>query len=77
MPIYEYVCARCGHAFEHLARRLNDAAGQCPRCGAARPRKVFSVFAARAPTAATRACDGCRTNPTCPSAGKGGCGCDV
>ena len=73
MPIYEYVCSACGHAFEHLARTLADGARTCPKCGAARPRKAFSTFAPRVPTAASKACDACRTGPTCPSAGRG-CG---
>ena len=74
MPIYEYTCIKCGHAFDHLARNLGDGAKTCPKCGAARPRKAFSSFAARVPTTASRSCDSCRTNPSCPMAGKHGCG---
>lgn len=74
MPIYEYVCSKCGHAFEHLARNLRDAAQACPTCGAARPSKVFSTFSARVPTPASKACDTCHTSPRCPGAGRGGCG---
>jgi putative FmdB family regulatory protein len=71
MPIYEYVCGRCGHAFEHLARTLADGARACPKCGAARPRKAFSTFAARSASPASKACDRCAATPTCPSAGRG------
>ena len=74
MPIYEYTCSRCGASFEHLARTLVDVAKACPKCGAPKPRKAFSSFAARVPTAASKACDTCRTGPSCPSAGKGCCG---
>ena len=34
MPIYEYLCDKCGARFEHLARTLSDAATKCPKCGA-------------------------------------------
>jgi putative FmdB family regulatory protein len=74
MPIYEYTCSKCGHAFEHLARTLSDGAKTCPKCGAPRPRKAFSSFAAHVPTGASRACDRCHTSPSCPMAGKHGCG---
>ena len=75
MPIYEYHCSKCGHTFDHLARNLQDGAKACPKCGAAKLRKAFSSFAARVPTAASKACDSCSTSPACPSAGKRGCGC--
>lgn len=74
MPIYEYACGKCGHAFERLARNLNDGAKTCPKCGAANPRKAFSSFSARVPTAASQACDRCSTSPSCPGAGKRCCG---
>jgi putative FmdB family regulatory protein len=47
MPIYEYRCRKCGSAFEML-RPLGDTGKdlKCPECGAPRPGKVFSTFAA-------------------------------
>ena len=74
MPIYEYICGKCGHAFEHLARNPRDGARACPQCGAAKPEKAFSTFSARAPSTASKACDACQTSPGCPRAGRGGCG---
>ena len=68
MPIYEYRCRSCGHAFEHLARTRVDAPAACAKCGAAAPVKQFSTFSARADAAAGKACD------ACPSAGHGCCG---
>ena len=44
MPIYEYACKKCGHAFEHLHRTLNEAPPKCPSCGASRPAKQLSTF---------------------------------
>lgn len=33
MPLFDFQCARCGHAFEELARQGDDVA--CPVCGGA------------------------------------------
>jgi putative FmdB family regulatory protein len=45
MPIYEYKCPNCGDKFE-LRRGINDSDSEikCPRCGAANPRRVISMF---------------------------------
>ncbi len=73
MPIYEFVCEGCGHAFEHLARTLSDHPKACPACGSGRLRKQFSTFA---PTAALpKGCGTCANVPACPAARSGGCGC--
>jgi len=42
MPIHEYLCRDCGHAFEDLVRPGERP--DCPRCGGARADKQFSVF---------------------------------
>ena len=73
MPIYEYKCAKCGHGFEYLHRRMNESAPDCPECGASKPGKQFSAFSASVASAAKAACDSCPTSGGCPSAG-GGCG---
>ncbi len=46
MPIYEYECLKCGERFE-LRRSMteSDREIRCPKCGAVKPRRVFSVFA--------------------------------
>jgi len=44
MPIYEYRCGACGHGFEALLQRSDEAAPQCPKCGAAQSEKQPSVF---------------------------------
>jgi putative FmdB family regulatory protein len=73
MPIFEYRCKKCGHAFEHLARNRADVPAACVKCGALNPAKQLSTFSARADASAGKACDSCPTTPTCPSAGRGGC----
>jgi putative FmdB family regulatory protein len=44
MPIYEYVCGQCQHAFETLVR--GDEAPECPECGSQKLEKQWSVPAA-------------------------------
>lgn len=50
MPIYEYSCGACRHRFEVLVRRASDKPAECPKCGAVKPAKQFSSFAAKAAT---------------------------
>jgi putative FmdB family regulatory protein len=47
MPIYEYHCEHCGHAFE-LLRRMKDADSktECPKCGSMEIERRFSAFSA-------------------------------
>ncbi len=46
MPIYEYVCRKCGFRFE-LSRHFydSDAELECPVCGEKSPERQFSTFA--------------------------------
>lgn len=41
MPIYEFECEGCGARFEELAGP--GEAASCPRCGAARARRLLST----------------------------------
>lgn len=43
MPIYEYACSDCGHAFEALVR--STTVPQCPSCQSTTLEKQLSVFA--------------------------------
>jgi len=61
MPIYEYVCAACGHAFEALLYGSERA--RCPECESDELEKQLSTFAARG-----------ATQPETPAAGCGTCG---
>jgi putative FmdB family regulatory protein len=43
MPIYEFLCVKCGHHFEelvgpHVATKLGDVV--CPDCGAENPNRL-------------------------------------
>lgn len=44
MPIYEYICKNCNHAFELLV--MGKKKPQCPKCDNQRLDKQWSVFAA-------------------------------
>ena len=43
MPIYEYACADCGHAFEALVRAGSQP--ECPQCHSQTLERQLSVFA--------------------------------
>ena len=47
MPIYEYVCRKCGHKFE-LFRHFYDSDDElsCPICEEKSPEKQLSAFSA-------------------------------
>lgn len=46
MPLYEFRCATCGHAFEELIRNAADQAElKCPVCGSAAPQRLLSATA--------------------------------
>lgn len=47
MPIYEYTCSACRHRFSVL-QRMGEGNEQlvCEKCGAPKPVKQFSTFAA-------------------------------
>lgn len=61
MPIYEYLCSACGHAFETLVTASERP--RCPECQSARLEKQLSTFAAhgdvRRETAAPGSCGTC------------------
>jgi putative FmdB family regulatory protein len=43
MPVYEYACRRCGHAFELIV--FASTVPVCPACTSADLEKQLSVFA--------------------------------
>ncbi len=46
VPIYEYVCPKCGEAFERRVTFADaDVAQECPACGHERAEKQISLFA--------------------------------
>jgi len=42
MPIYEYLCEKCGHEFEREQRITEDPVKTCPECRARKVRRLIS-----------------------------------
>ena len=59
MPIYQYVCADCGHDFEDLI--FGDERPRCPECESESADKQLSVFATRSSAVPAAAPPGCGT----------------
>ena len=47
MPIYEYVCSACGHAFEQLQKVSDPAPEACPACAQGPVNRKLSAAAFR------------------------------
>lgn len=43
MPIYEYACTHCEHAFDELQKISEAALVHCPKCGEPSLRKLLSA----------------------------------
>lgn len=44
MPIYEYLCTKCGSRFEKLQKSGAPGEIECPTCGSMEVTKEFSTF---------------------------------
>ena len=42
MPVYEYLCEKCGHEFEREQRITADPIKTCPECRSRRVKKLIS-----------------------------------
>jgi putative FmdB family regulatory protein len=48
MPLYEYLCYKCGNSFEKLRRIADDDRElRCPACGSEKIERVLSSFSSR------------------------------
>lgn len=63
MPIYEYQCSNCGHAFEKLVTTSSDRPKACPKCGGRKLDKQFSTFSASAESSSEPSC----ASGSCPT----------
>lgn len=71
MPIYEYECQACGHAFEQWQKMSDKPVRVCPKCKARKVEKLISqtsfqlkgggwykdLYASQKPAAAAKASD--------------------
>ena len=69
MPIYEYICADCGNAFEALVRN-SESKPSCPKCESRNLKRRLSTFSPSVPSSSGR----CPAAESCPSASSS-CGC--
>ena len=69
MPIFEYLCAECGHKFEAIV--LGDQKAECPQCHTAKLEQQLSRFSAHS-QASVPAAGGCGQTACCMNNG-GGC----
>lgn len=65
MPIYEFLCNKCGNAFEELTS--GDARVSCPSCGAQDAQRLMSACVRHQRGGNGQA-------PTAPASSGGGCG---
>ena len=42
MPVYEYLCEKCGHEFEREQRITEDPVRRCPSCRALKVKRLIS-----------------------------------
>lgn len=68
MPLYEYRCRKCDHAFEALVH--NGESVQCPDCQSTRLERLLSM-PAKPPAATSLPVSGCATDR--PPCGPGCC----
>lgn len=57
MPLFEFHCPECGHAFEALVRR--DEQPQCPQCAGKRLERLMSAPAVGAASRSLPIAGGC------------------
>jgi len=73
VPIYEYRCRACGHAFEKLVYGGGGPAVACPGCASGEVTRTLSIFGVKAGAGPVAS-----TVPSGGGAGGccgGGCGC--
>jgi putative FmdB family regulatory protein len=68
MPIFEYVCAGCGHHFEAIVMGSQEA--ECPQCKAHELNQQLSKFSAHSKSSA--GASPCASGGPC-CMGSGGC----
>ncbi len=64
MPLYDYRCKECGHAFEELVRTMpGPSVLECPNCGQMTALPMRSSALKRSRGSATSTVSDCGTSP--------------
>ncbi|MDD5101461.1 MAG: zinc ribbon domain-containing protein [Endomicrobiaceae bacterium] len=45
MPLFEFICEKCGKQFEKIVFSINNETIECPTCKSTDVKKQFSTFA--------------------------------
>ena len=70
MPLYEYLCKKCGAESEILAGSITESTPACPECSSKRMEKMLSVPCAVLMGHSHSDSPGCDMDPTCCEAGE-------
>ena len=74
MPIFTYICKKCGERFEHMEGVLySDEELKCPACGSGSADKALSTFCVGKASASSHGCDNI-PGPACGGCSGGSCG---
>lgn len=46
MPLFEFICEKCGKQFEKIVFSINNETIECPSCKSKDVKKQFSTFSA-------------------------------
>ena len=46
MPLFEFICKKCGTKFEKIVFSINNDEIKCPECNSGEVEKQFSLFSA-------------------------------
>ena len=68
MPIFEYLCAECGHKFEAIV--FGDKKAECPKCHTGKLEQQLSTFSAHSHSG-TAAASSCGQSACCMNNGDG------
>ena len=67
MPIYSYVCGKCGAKFELLVGVSSEKTElKCEKCGSKNIEKIFSAFSVAGPNPASGSSGASCPTGTCP-----------
>lgn len=56
MPIFEYICEKCGNQFERLQRAEQPEGRGCPKCGSSDIKRQLSSFSSNAGGSSSGTC---------------------
>ena len=74
MPLFEYVCKKCGKEFEKLVFSINNEKIECPDCKSTDIDKKFSTFSSKNSKNESHSCGSVPSSACMAKKNGGGCG---